>query len=275
MERGWKTNTVEISPNCPRCGSSNTKFCYYNNYSSNQPRYFCKGCRRYWTKGGSLRNVPIGGGCRKSRRGKYNKTIRSQANNELDHSEDDLRRGSSSLVPDGPNIDLAQVYASFLNQKPDHVQTMFHNPSPEHSSLLNTTHDLGHGVVALSDELGLAECLHFHEQSTDSQHFGTEDNIQRYCCRLNSAQKKHDQECSCIIHNNNTTNFELPPLPGEEVATSHDDMLWSNPEIMMEDHALQAAQSPLFGAEVPDADFLMGNYWSQFELPKGASFSWP
>ncbi|KAG8098298.1 hypothetical protein GUJ93_ZPchr0013g36119 [Zizania palustris] len=32
-----------------------------------QPRHFCKTCRRYWTKGGALRNVPIGGGCRKPR----------------------------------------------------------------------------------------------------------------------------------------------------------------------------------------------------------------
>ncbi|KAG9156496.1 hypothetical protein Leryth_027610 [Lithospermum erythrorhizon] len=37
----------------------NTKFCYYNNYSLSQPRHFCKTCRRYWTRGGALRNVPI------------------------------------------------------------------------------------------------------------------------------------------------------------------------------------------------------------------------
>ncbi|XVE64439.1 hypothetical protein DITRI_Ditri07aG0101200 [Diplodiscus trichospermus] len=54
--------------NCPRCNSTNTKFCYYNNYSLSQPRYFCKTCRRYWTEGGSLRNVPVGGGSRKNRR---------------------------------------------------------------------------------------------------------------------------------------------------------------------------------------------------------------
>ncbi|RRT46985.1 hypothetical protein B296_00054048 [Ensete ventricosum] len=53
---------------CPRCASTNTKFCYYNNYSLSQPRYFCKGCRRYWTRGGSLRNVPVGGGGRKNKR---------------------------------------------------------------------------------------------------------------------------------------------------------------------------------------------------------------
>ncbi|KAE8704988.1 Dof zinc finger protein DOF5.3 [Hibiscus syriacus] len=54
---------------CPRCDSSNTKFCYYNNYNLTQPRHFCKTCRRYWTKGGALRNVPIGGGCRKNKSG--------------------------------------------------------------------------------------------------------------------------------------------------------------------------------------------------------------
>ncbi|DAD49704.1 TPA_asm: hypothetical protein HUJ06_031765 [Nelumbo nucifera] len=72
MDHRWKP-TVEVAPNCPRCASANTKFCYYNNYSLSQPRYFCKGCRRYWTKGGSLRNVPIGGGCRKTRRAKSSK----------------------------------------------------------------------------------------------------------------------------------------------------------------------------------------------------------
>ncbi|RLN25085.1 dof zinc finger protein DOF1.7 [Panicum miliaceum] len=30
------------------------------------PRYFCRACRRYWTRGGALRNVPVGGGTRKA-----------------------------------------------------------------------------------------------------------------------------------------------------------------------------------------------------------------
>ncbi|XWS45324.1 hypothetical protein CRYUN_Cryun15aG0126700 [Craigia yunnanensis] len=60
-------NSENQNLRCPRCDSSNTKFCYYNNYNLTQPRYFCKTCRRYWTKGGALRNVPIGGGCRKNK----------------------------------------------------------------------------------------------------------------------------------------------------------------------------------------------------------------
>ncbi|MED6130682.1 hypothetical protein PIB30_002793 [Stylosanthes scabra] len=52
---------------CPRCDSTNTKFCYYNNYNKSQPRHFCRACKRHWTKGGTLRNVPVGGG-RKNKR---------------------------------------------------------------------------------------------------------------------------------------------------------------------------------------------------------------
>ncbi|CAL9067646.1 unnamed protein product [Musa banksii] len=52
---------------CPRCKSLDTKFCYYNNYNVNQPRHFCKNCQRYWTAGGTMRNVPVGAGRRKSK----------------------------------------------------------------------------------------------------------------------------------------------------------------------------------------------------------------
>uniref|UniRef100_A0A7N0UG36 Dof-type domain-containing protein n=1 Tax=Kalanchoe fedtschenkoi TaxID=63787 RepID=A0A7N0UG36_KALFE len=52
---------------CPRCNSMETKFCYYNNYNVKQPRHFCKNCQRYWTAGGSMRNVPVGSGRRKSK----------------------------------------------------------------------------------------------------------------------------------------------------------------------------------------------------------------
>ncbi|CAN1138091.1 Dof zinc finger protein DOF5.4 [Linum perenne] len=65
--------------NCPRCDSINTKFCYYNNYNLSQPRHFCKSCRRYWTNGGVLRNVPVGGGCRKAKRSKPKQNPASSA----------------------------------------------------------------------------------------------------------------------------------------------------------------------------------------------------
>ncbi|XP_052174668.1 cyclic dof factor 3-like [Diospyros lotus] len=52
---------------CPRCNSLDTKFCYFNNYNVNQPRHFCKKCQRYWTAGGTMRNVPVGAGRRKNK----------------------------------------------------------------------------------------------------------------------------------------------------------------------------------------------------------------
>uniref|UniRef100_A0A7N0TWX7 Dof zinc finger protein n=1 Tax=Kalanchoe fedtschenkoi TaxID=63787 RepID=A0A7N0TWX7_KALFE len=61
---------------CPRCDSLNTKFCYYNNYNLSQPRHYCKSCKRYWTKGGSLRNIPVGGSSRKT-------TKRSSSSNSV------------------------------------------------------------------------------------------------------------------------------------------------------------------------------------------------
>ncbi|KAL8039397.1 hypothetical protein ABFX02_10G034400 [Erythranthe guttata] len=67
---------------CPRCDSANTKFCYFNNYSLTQPRHFCKTCRRYWTRGGALRNVPVGGGCRRNKRSKSSSSSKSPASSE-------------------------------------------------------------------------------------------------------------------------------------------------------------------------------------------------
>ncbi|EXB22882.1 Dof zinc finger protein [Morus notabilis] len=52
---------------CPRCNSMETKFCYFNNYNVNQPRHFCKNCHRYWTAGGTIRNVPVGAGRRRNK----------------------------------------------------------------------------------------------------------------------------------------------------------------------------------------------------------------
>ncbi|CAH1448438.1 unnamed protein product [Lactuca virosa] len=70
---------------CPRCDSTNTKFCYYNNYNKTQPRHFCKACKRHWTKGGTLRNVPVGGG-RKNKRSKRPNTTTTAATTTVDHS---------------------------------------------------------------------------------------------------------------------------------------------------------------------------------------------
>ncbi|CAM0955320.1 unnamed protein product [Alopecurus aequalis] len=142
--RRYRPN-VEVAPNCPRCDSPNTKFCYYNNYSLSQPRYFCKGCRRYWTKGGSLRNVPVGGGCRKNRRGKPVRSVAETVSANQDAAAfshrfhgpvirpDLLLEGMAGSPPepghqpaspdkpagaaDGSTIDLGLLYSKFLSHQ--------------------------------------------------------------------------------------------------------------------------------------------------------------
>ncbi|XP_068644144.1 dof zinc finger protein DOF2.1-like [Aristolochia californica] len=120
---------------CPRCDSTNTKFCYYNNYSLSQPRYFCKACRRYWTQGGSLRNIPVGGGCRKNKRPSSSK--RAQEPPLASPSNNPLIPNLSSLAYD-PN-DLTLAFAR-LHKQPslgeDHDISMLGNPSFTRTDIL-------------------------------------------------------------------------------------------------------------------------------------------
>ncbi|CAF1924118.1 unnamed protein product [Brassica oleracea var. botrytis] len=85
--RQAKAPPPEGARKCPRCDSLNTKFCYYNNYNLTQPRYFCKGCRRYWTHGGAQRNVPVGGGSRRnSKKGKNGNSKSSSSSSKQSSS---------------------------------------------------------------------------------------------------------------------------------------------------------------------------------------------
>ncbi|XP_072953944.1 dof zinc finger protein DOF2.1-like [Typha angustifolia] len=142
---------------CPRCDSTNTKFCYYNNYSLSQPRYFCKGCRRYWTQGGSLRNVPVGGGCRKNKRSSSSSaspsssSTSSSTSSKRAHDHQDLITNTNpspllpTLMPPAPLSydpnDLSLAFASLHKPPPastarqlgldDHHEGFFlGNPNP-------------------------------------------------------------------------------------------------------------------------------------------------
>ncbi|KAM0928053.1 hypothetical protein ACQ4PT_002242 [Festuca glaucescens] len=88
---------------CPRCESTNTKFCYFNNYSLTQPRHFCKTCRRYWTRGGALRSVPVGGGCRRNKR-KSSKSSSSAAS-----ASGGTSSSTSSTTTGGGNSGAASI----------------------------------------------------------------------------------------------------------------------------------------------------------------------
>ncbi|TYI27391.1 hypothetical protein ES332_A05G174700v1 [Gossypium tomentosum] len=93
---------------CPRCDSSNTKFCYYNNYSLSQPRHFCKACKRYWTRGGTLRNVPVGGGCRK------NKRVKRPAASATDGASP-TSGANIANTPSQPQMDVSSTSSHHIN----------------------------------------------------------------------------------------------------------------------------------------------------------------
>ncbi|KAK1358370.1 Dof zinc finger protein like [Heracleum sosnowskyi] len=101
---------------CPRCDSSNTKFCYYNNYNLSQPRHLCKNCKRYWTKGGTLRNIPVGGGSRKST--KRSSNSKKQANSKATLEKQETISGSVSVInnkdQDGSLLETGGTFSSLL-----------------------------------------------------------------------------------------------------------------------------------------------------------------
>ncbi|MCD7466826.1 hypothetical protein HAX54_003859 [Datura stramonium] len=111
--------------NCPRCNSTNTKFCYYNNYSLTQPRYFCKTCRRYWTEGGTLRNVPVGGGSRKNKRSSSSSSSQKLPDLNPNHVPDHHHHQNPNIV--GSSQDLSLGFRAVPH---DH-QTTFHGVVPQ------------------------------------------------------------------------------------------------------------------------------------------------
>lgn len=114
---------------CPRCNSLDTKFCYFNNYNVSQPRHFCKNCQRYWTAGGTMRNVPVGAGRRKNKHlaSQYRQIIvssdgvamtRSEMTDSANHQL--LSCGESStvngtLLKFGPEAPLCRSMETVLN----------------------------------------------------------------------------------------------------------------------------------------------------------------
>lgn len=124
---------------CPRCNSMDTKFCYYNNYNVNQPRHFCKNCQRYWTAGGTMRNVPVGAGRRKNKNSASHQRqiIVSEA---LQHSRNNVTNviHHSALKPNGnvlafgSDTPLCESMASILNladkTRQNGTRNGFHKP---------------------------------------------------------------------------------------------------------------------------------------------------
>ncbi|KAF2299441.1 hypothetical protein GH714_031958 [Hevea brasiliensis] len=144
-EQSDTSNSQEKSPKkpdkilpCPRCNSMDTKFCYYNNYNVNQPRHFCKNCQRYWTAGGTMRNVPVGAGRRKNKNSASHyrhmtvsealQNVRTDIPNGMHHP---ALKTNGTVLTFGADTPLHESIASVLNlaDKTVHcTRNGFHKP---------------------------------------------------------------------------------------------------------------------------------------------------
>ncbi|PRQ59107.1 putative transcription factor C2C2-Dof family [Rosa chinensis] len=118
LARQAKLPQPETALKCPRCESTNTKFCYFNNYSLTQPRHFCKTCRRYWTRGGALRSVPVGGGCRRNKRSKRSKSPASASAADHHHQRQGGAGSSSSTVSNSNSCSTSENILGHLAPPP-------------------------------------------------------------------------------------------------------------------------------------------------------------
>lgn len=106
---------------CPRCNSMDTKFCYYNNYNVNQPRHFCKNCQRYWTAGGTMRNVPVGAGRRKNKNSTshyrhvtVSEVLQGSRVDQIDGTHHQSVYANGTVLTFGPDTPLCESMASVL-----------------------------------------------------------------------------------------------------------------------------------------------------------------
>lgn len=137
---------------CPRCESMDTKFCYFNNYNVNQPRHYCRRCQRYWTAGGSLRNVPVGAGRRKNKPcfGIHHRQIMEDTETVWNDGQDQSSRGNSDKL-----VKVEPFYPEFNNFREglNEVATSIEGNSKPQSEIQSQFDDYSHpSVVNLSSE---------------------------------------------------------------------------------------------------------------------------
>ncbi|XP_021641184.2 dof zinc finger protein DOF1.2 [Hevea brasiliensis] len=255
MERKWKPQ-VEVAPNCPRCASSNTKFCYYNNYSLSQPRYFCKGCRRYWTKGGSLRNVPVGGGCRKTRRAKPVRV--SQNDGRINGSSEKSMVQESGTTGSSSEIDLAVVFAKFLNQDSSFHPEFKAQELPNETSTVKNSSTPDSAAIECDDK--------FTDLIQESDLLLEE--LPPVLVR-DHKQQEGQERIQELIESQDMDAFGLQTLLGEEVVQ---DALWSEaatlPNVTWE---TAQPQQEFWSFSVDDqlkfsANLMSDNAWSSFDF---------
>ncbi|XP_074267764.1 uncharacterized protein LOC141591352 [Silene latifolia] len=203
--------------NCPRCDSTNTKFCYYNNYNKSQPRHFCKACKRHWTKGGTLRNVPVGGG-RKNKRLKITKpaskpTTTTTTNNNNNNNNNNMG-GTLHSQHLRASLPLGGSFATNNNnimEDKSFSEAFYHtflkqqDRSLPESSINFTSKGLNDGIYLDSTTMKTTSL------GLSTQHHDHQDNIQlfNYTNLLGSFDSNNNNTCSISTTN---TSIQSPSV---------------------------------------------------------------
>ncbi|KAK1422006.1 hypothetical protein QVD17_24834 [Tagetes erecta] len=253
------SSTTTHKLRCPRCDSSHTKFCYYNNYNLTQPRHFCKTCRRYWTKGGALRNVPIGGGCRKNKSttittstGKLKATISTELCKSSFLNGLELESSSNPILwsPPPQTSHLLSLFRATQNPNPNFQPSSLTTHMKDQSFMIGSNMgSLGLGFEPLgqtqTSSLGLCSSLwrndhtqQDHQNHHDQQH----DDLQQGFSRLRSSSLSsansyynHDQSAPLILGGNVANNTSsstildnVPVLASGELGFWNQTVPWSD-----------------------------------------------
>ncbi|KAF5749720.1 dof zinc finger protein DOF5.7 [Tripterygium wilfordii] len=258
--RKTATRPLDQVLKCPRCDSSNTKFCYYNNYNLSQPRHFCKTCRRYWTKGGALRNVPIGGGCRKNKKVKSSSSSStSRLSISGDHSS-----GSSEINIIGGGLKFFHGLSPSMNFQLGGLSSS--------SSILNQFSSYHHGDMRTA---GTAVLTAASPSFTPVDHSGSS--------LLGTGFNYHPLEMTNNVHNSNNIASSI-----ESLSCINQDLHWKLQQQRLQsmlsstsapavENQVQKPQPILFqNLEIskPDDDHVAGNSRRDHEADTTTTTEW-
>ncbi|XP_021895858.1 dof zinc finger protein DOF5.6-like [Carica papaya] len=221
---------------CPRCDSTNTKFCYYNNYNKSQPRHFCKTCKRHWTKGGTLRNVPVGGGRKNKRLKTSNDTVSTATNGKISNKLGYMGIRNQEL----PNL-------GFNDQKTLSDMLYRRMIQPAKSPLQNSTMFVGSSSNSLTLSPLNAHHHHHHHHHHQALHFP-------FSSSSSSSFETNPSSVSTSLHSSTLYNLTTgdEQTKGNDVVPTITSMLMPTTTVLAQSWQSQSAT----------ASMEIGNYWN-------------
>ncbi|XP_045823631.1 dof zinc finger protein DOF1.4-like isoform X1 [Trifolium pratense] len=218
--------------NCPRCDSTNTKFCYYNNYNKSQPRHFCRACKRHWTKGGTLRNVPVGGGRKNKRSKKSNTPVTSSTTTATttcttsivaNNMNGGLNLNSNLMIQNPLGVSDQKTIPSSLYQALIHPPSLLLQQNMMNTRDLSETKDFGignghHGngvFTSTSSTMNLP-----HQNQSMIFPFSTSTSFDRTTCSSSNVYYYGEEFKTMEEPAANTKPWEIPPAAAAAAAAT-------------------------------------------------------